>query len=68
MLSCTVTRRSDHAVLSIAEVEETPRGDSYYTQIPTPRRLTADTSWRVTAALRGEVHDAAPDAGKFHRV
>jgi hypothetical protein len=67
-VGCRLIRLSDHAVLAVSDVEESRREDSIYTQIQTPRTLTADANWRVTAALRGDVHDAAPDVGWYQHV
>lgn len=67
-LACLLVRLSDHAVLSVSDVEESLGGDSYYTQVSAPRRLTADTDWLVRATLRGDVYDVAPDTGRYHGV
>jgi hypothetical protein len=67
-LGCKLVRLSDRAVLTVSDVEESREGDSYYTQVFVPRRLTADTDWFVRAALRGDVYDVAPDTGRYHGV
>lgn len=67
-LGCRLVRLSDHAVLSVSDVEESPEGDHYYTENAAPRRLTADTDWFVRATLHEDVYDAAPNSGRYHRV